>query len=99
MESKQKLILSFGKYKLWEIAVLPCLCFHARQVRSSVSILGKTKMYQFLKEERGQDLIEYTLLLAFIALAGAVLFVGMGRSITSIWTVVNSRLASAAGGS
>jgi Flp pilus assembly pilin Flp len=56
-------------------------------------------MYQFLKDERGQDLIEYTLLLAFIALAGAVLFVGMGRNITSIWTVVNSRLASAAGGS
>jgi Flp pilus assembly pilin Flp len=55
-------------------------------------------MYRFLKEERGQDLIEYTLLLAFIALAGAVLFVGMGRNINSIWTVVNSRLASAASG-
>jgi Flp pilus assembly pilin Flp len=58
----------------------------------------KDKMYQFLKEERGQDLIEYTLLLAFIALAGAVLFIGMGRNINSIWTVVNSRLASAASG-
>jgi Flp pilus assembly pilin Flp len=60
-------------------------------------MIGK-KMYRFLEEERGQDLIEYTLLLAFIALAGAVLFVGMGRNINSIWTVVNSRLASAASG-
>jgi Flp pilus assembly pilin Flp len=63
-----------------------------------VRLPGKTKMYQFFRDERGQDLIEYTLLLAFIALAGAVLFIGMGTSISSIWTVVNSRLASAAGG-
>jgi Flp pilus assembly pilin Flp len=55
-------------------------------------------MYRFLKGEQGQDLIEYTLLLAFIALAGAVLFIGMGTKINSIWTVVNSRLASAASG-
>lgn len=55
-------------------------------------------MYRFLKEEQGQDLIEYTLLLAFIALAGATLFIGMGSNISSIWTVVNSRLASAADG-
>jgi Flp pilus assembly pilin Flp len=55
-------------------------------------------MYRFLKGEQGQDLIEYTLLLAFIALAGAVLFIGMGTNINSIWTVVNSRLASAGSG-
>ncbi len=55
-------------------------------------------MYRFLKEERGQDLIEYTLLLAFIALSGAALFLGMGSSISSIWTIVNSRMASAASG-
>ncbi len=55
-------------------------------------------MYRFLKEERGQDLIEYTLLLAFIALSGAALFIGMGSNISSIWTIVNSRMASAASG-
>jgi len=55
-------------------------------------------MYRFFKDERGQDLIEYTLLLAFIALAGAALFGGMGQSINSIWTTVNTRLAAAAGG-
>jgi Flp pilus assembly pilin Flp len=55
-------------------------------------------MHRFLKEEQGQDMIEYTLLLAFIALAGATLFIGMGTNVSSIWTVVNSRLASAANG-
>jgi Flp pilus assembly pilin Flp len=59
---------------------------------------SKRKMYRFLEEEQGQDMIEYTLLLAFIALAGAVLFIGMGTNINSIWTVVNSRLASAGSG-
>jgi Flp pilus assembly pilin Flp len=72
--------------------------FLAVTVLVEVRLAGKTKMYRFFRDERGQDLIEYTLLLAFIALAGAVLFIGMGTSISSIWTVVNSRLASAAGG-
>jgi Flp pilus assembly protein, pilin Flp len=53
-------------------------------------------MYRFLRNENGQDLIEYTLLLAFISLAGAAAFVGMSTSINTIWTVVNSRLGSAA---
>ncbi len=32
----------------------------------------------FLRDEQGQDLIEYTLLLAFVALASAALFIGAG---------------------
>ena len=55
-------------------------------------------MYRFVQQEQGQDLIEYTLLLAFVALAGAALFAGMSNNINSIWSVVNSRLASAASG-
>lgn len=43
----------------------------------------------------GQDLIEYTLLLAFIALVGAALFIGMGGTTSGLWTIVNSRLAAA----
>lgn len=52
-------------------------------------------MHQFMREESGQDLIEYTLLLAFVALASAALFVQAGTSISSIWTKANSRLADA----
>ncbi len=51
---------------------------------------------RFWNEEDGQDLVEYTLLLAFVALASAALFIGAGTSVSSIWTTANSRLAQAA---
>jgi len=50
---------------------------------------------QFLKDDQGQDLIEYTLLMAFVALASAALFLGAGGSIKGIWSVSNSQLAAA----
>jgi Flp pilus assembly pilin Flp len=49
----------------------------------------------FLKDEQGQDLIEYTLLMAFVALASAALFIGAGGSIAGIWNTTNSQLAAA----
>lgn len=49
----------------------------------------------FLRDEQGQDLIEYTLLLAFVCLASAALFVSVGGSVSGIWTSTNSRLAQA----
>jgi len=51
-----------------------------------------TLLKNFLREESGQDLIEYTLLLAFVALASAALFIGAGGSVAGIWSVANSRL-------
>jgi Flp pilus assembly pilin Flp len=50
----------------------------------------------FLREESGQDLIEYTLLMAFIALASAAIFIGAGGSISTIWTSASTNLGSAA---
>ena len=47
-------------------------------------------------DEQGQDLIEYTLLLAFVALASAALFMGAGGHIASIWTTTNGQLSNAA---
>ena len=52
-------------------------------------------VYRFLESEEGQDLVEYSLLLAFVALAGAAMYIGMGQSTRTIWTIVNSRLAAA----
>jgi len=49
----------------------------------------------FLTDDSGQDLIEYTLLMAFVALASAALFLGAGGSIQGIWTTSNSQLAAA----
>jgi Flp pilus assembly pilin Flp len=50
---------------------------------------------EFLKDDSGQDLIEYTLLMAFVALASAALFIGVGGSIKGIWTTVNTQLDAA----
>jgi Flp pilus assembly pilin Flp len=56
----------------------------------------KKLFVQFLSDEQGQDLIEYTLLMAFVALASAALFIGAGNSINSIWTTANGQLSNAA---
>jgi Flp pilus assembly pilin Flp len=58
------------------------------------NILSKT-LCEFLNDEQGQDLIEYTLLLAFVCLASATLFIGAGRSVSGIWVATNTRLAAA----
>ncbi len=47
----------------------------------------------FWKDERGQDLIEYTLLLGFVALASAALFVKSSGSIKGIWSTSSSQLS------
>ena len=54
-----------------------------------------TLFKNFWQDEQGQDLIEYTLLMAFVALASAALFIGAGGSIKGIWSVTNSQLAAA----
>jgi len=49
----------------------------------------------FFRNEEGQDLIEYTLLLAFVCLASAALFISAGGSISGIWTTANTDLTTA----
>ena len=55
-----------------------------------------TVILKCVRDEEGQDLIEYTLLMAFIALASAALFVTAGGSLTGIWTSGSSTLSTAA---
>jgi Flp pilus assembly pilin Flp len=45
-----------------------------------------------LKDEQGQDLVEYTLLLAFVIMASAAMYINAGGSVTGIWTVTNTQL-------
>lgn len=55
----------------------------------------KQFLYGLWQEEDGQDLIEYTLLITFIAIATAAV-VGQGQnSIRAIWGSSNSSLAQA----
>ena len=57
----------------------------------------KTLFALLWRDEQGQDLIEYTLMLAFVALASAALFSSAGTSINQIWSKTNSQLSTAAG--
>ena len=50
----------------------------------------------FWREDGGQDLIEYTVLLAFVALASATMFIHAGGSVKTIWTITNNQLSAAA---
>jgi Flp pilus assembly pilin Flp len=54
-----------------------------------------TILRNFWSDEQGQDLIEYTLLMAFVALASAALFIGAGSSIKGIWSQTNTQLTTA----
>jgi Flp pilus assembly pilin Flp len=54
-----------------------------------------TMLHIFWRDEQGQDLIEYTLLVAFVCLATAALFVNSGGSLSGIWISANSQLGAA----
>jgi len=55
----------------------------------------KQFIMQFAREEKGQDLVEYTLLLAFVCLASAALFIQAGTSLQGIWGDANTILKNA----
>jgi pilus assembly protein Flp/PilA len=54
-------------------------------------------MRRLIWEDEGQDLIEYALLAAFIALAATAAMILLGSGISGFFNSVNNQLASAAG--
>ncbi len=52
-------------------------------------------LYNFWNDDQGQDLIEYTLLIAFVAIATAALFLGGSGSIAGILSTSNSQIVAA----
>lgn len=46
-------------------------------------------------DESGQDMVEYTLLMAFVCLASAALFISVGKSVASIWGTTSTSLSQA----
>ena len=50
---------------------------------------------QLFKDERGQDVVEYSLLLVLIGAAAVFILTTMGASITNIFAKINSKLQSA----
>ncbi|MGH9652344.1 MAG: Flp family type IVb pilin [Bryobacteraceae bacterium] len=53
-------------------------------------------LQQFWQAEDGQDLIEYSLLLALIALVAVTMLTSMGSAVKSIFTSINTTLNGAA---
>ncbi len=45
-----------------------------------------------LRDSTGQDLIEYSLILALVCLLGAAAMMSVGQDLSAIWSIVNSRL-------
>jgi Flp pilus assembly pilin Flp len=68
-----------------------------RRLRASIARwLGCARALRaFVRGDSGQDLVEYSLLLAFVCLAGAATYIGMAQNVNGIWSIVNSRLAAA----
>ncbi|MBS1809620.1 MAG: Flp family type IVb pilin [Acidobacteria bacterium] len=61
---------------------------------------------QFLKDESGQDIVEYSLLLVLIGAVAVLILTGMGTSINGIFTKIanslntaNSAIPASGGGS
>lgn len=55
----------------------------------------KSALKMFWQEEDGQDLVEYSLLLAFIALAAVSILNGVGTSLKGLFTGISSTLVNA----
>ena len=58
----------------------------------------KTVLYQlrFVKDTRGQDLIEYALMAGFVAVSAGAVVPGVADSIRSIFSKVNTVMANSA---
>jgi pilus assembly protein Flp/PilA len=50
------------------------------------------KMKNFLKDEEGQDLVEYALLLVFLALAAVAILPTLGSTVNTVFSQSNSAL-------
>lgn len=50
---------------------------------------------QFIKDESGQDIVEYSLLLVLIGAAAILILTGMGASIASIFDRIKTTLDTA----
>ena len=56
----------------------------------------KNLLARFMREDEGQDIIEYALLAGFVSIAAYVLLSNIGANVNTIYTGVNSATSSAA---
>ena len=56
-------------------------------------------IYQFVRDDEGQDLIEYALLAGFISLVAVVAITNVGTGVNLVYGNVNAQVALIPGGS
>lgn len=56
----------------------------------------KNQIAQFVRDEQGQDLIEYALLAGFISLAVVTMVENIGKGLNTVYSKVNAQVAKAA---
>jgi pilus assembly protein Flp/PilA len=59
----------------------------------------KNLFNRFVREDQGQDLIEYALLAGFIALTSVAAITAVGTNLNLLWQKVSSQVSSAANAS
>ena len=55
----------------------------------------KQLLKNFVREESGQDMVEYVLILAFVCVGAAAIITTVGTSIQGVWTVTSNHLVNA----
>jgi Flp pilus assembly pilin Flp len=60
-------------------------------------MLKLVKLPRWLLQDDGQDITEYSLLLAFVCVVSAALFLYNGESVSTIWTSTSSALSKGTG--
>lgn len=56
-------------------------------------MVDRLRNLSLLHDEEGQDMVEYTLLMAFFVLASAATLIGASNTISELWTNISNRLA------
>ena len=56
----------------------------------------KRVLISLLREEHGQDMVEYALILGFVAIAAAAILTTTGTNLSKIWGVTSNQLVNAA---
>jgi pilus assembly protein Flp/PilA len=68
-------------------------CFASRRMFHMKALFKR-----FVREEEGQDLIEYALLAGFISLVAVAAITSVGQGINGVYNNINSQVAAIPGG-
>jgi Flp pilus assembly pilin Flp len=79
---------------------------HTRDMKHDIDMLTKlmkggsvntSSLRAFWQEEDGQDLVEYALLMAFIALAAVAVLTSIKTNVSTLWDSISDALSDAIG--